>query len=398
MRGNLACINHFSNSHFWTEMAKHLSTDIVNQIRLTGKIFIWDGDITQPNLGLCHEQLRTFKTEVNILIHAASTIQLTKKLSFMRDQIIEPSLAIMEFALQSKSLTRFVYVSTAYASAFLRFNGDDCPTGSDALITEDIHPISDKSSASLDNELAQVRRTGNSVEFNYVRHMSSYTYAKHLTERLLFRGFAESGKPEALLIFRPSMVGPAEKLPFPFYERSGSAPFTAIAAGYLLCPPRTIRVPSYLQDIGMAEGNEIPVDMVVNRLIMHTAVGTTGCVHAVAGRDTIVNIATAGEAFVRRRRWWWGRPFVTICNYDWHDCRLWFVARVFAALGCAFQFDDAKTKALWEQMSEADKEAWPLWATGSSSFLAMEDRMKNVRLFMTNCLSIPRAVQKFFIW
>lgn len=386
------------HSRFWTDLSSSLPLEVVGKLRYLDKIIVWDGDITKPGFGLPLGQLEIIEAKVSIMIHAASTIHLTKPLDFMREQIIEPSVALAELSLRCKHLTRFVYVSSAYASTFLRFNGKEAPSGSDAILKEDINSIIDDEDMSLSKELANVRSAGSSIEFNFVQHLSSYTYAKHLTERLILQLFDQHGKPGKLLILRPSLVGPADSKPFEFYERPGSAPLTAFTAGYLLSPPRKWRVSSYLSDISKYLVDEIPVDIVVNRLIMHTAAGTKGCVHAVAGIGRMTSISEALSIISKRRRLWWGRPTFDACRCHWRDKQLWPVARLFNAVGCAFQFEDTKTEMLWGKMNSTDKVSWPLWSNHKGSFQAVNARINNAKSYMVECLSVPRFIADLLIW
>lgn len=324
--------------------------------------------MTKPSLGLNQESLDTIQKEVSVVIHAASTLNLKKKLPYMVKHVIEPSVEIANVALKCETLSRFVFISTAYVNTILRSNKDGISTGFDTFITEKIHPIIGPSNDNPNTELDILISTGTTPQYESVRHVAHYTYAKHLAERLIEHKFNSIGQVDRLLIVRPSGIGPAELLPHEFYEKPTSVPGSMLAAGIVLSPPKSMKWSCNLPDTTAAQTDEVPVDVVVNRVVVHTAVGTSGCVHAVAGKGRETSSEVAWKNINSLRRPWWGRPRLVWCGCDWKDEGLCFLAKLFAINGCSFTFDDAKTKEVWEAMTEFDKSSWPLWATGKTSY------------------------------
>lgn len=78
---------------------------MVQKLRLSGKLSIWDGDITRPDCGLTQDQLAVIHEKVSLFIHGASTINLRKPLSDVSKEIIYPSLALAKMALGCANLT-----------------------------------------------------------------------------------------------------------------------------------------------------------------------------------------------------------------------------------------------------------------------------------------------------
>lgn len=158
-------------------------------------------------------------------------------------------------------------------------------------------------------ELSDLEAYGSTPEYEFSRHPFPYSYAKHLTERLLLEFFNEAQLGRVLLIFRPSCIGPAESKPYLFYEiLPGSSPTTAGLAAIIAYPPIRMKFSSHLLDPSTATIDEVPVDMVVNRLIAHAAFESRGCVHAVGGsrgRRYTEDLFSAG---VKLGRFWWARP------------------------------------------------------------------------------------------
>jgi fatty acyl-CoA reductase len=80
-----------------------------------------------------------------------------------------------------------VHVSTAYV---LHFRKHDTTQFVDCVVEETIYPL--PSDSSDDNVLAELRNlneVGTTPEYTCLPHPFPYSYAKHLTERLLLHEF-----------------------------------------------------------------------------------------------------------------------------------------------------------------------------------------------------------------
>lgn len=310
---------------------------------------------------MTEEQTQIMYQTVSVFVHGASTINLQKPLSEVARVIVHPSLNLAGLALRCPKLERFVYISSAYASTFLRETPDGRVTGFDATVSEDVNCIRDDASRTASLELSEIDALGSTLEYEVVRHPYAYTYAKHLTERLLLQMFREIGRDRDLLIIRPSCIGPAVADPFPFYEIPGSSPGTSLLAAFITTPPTTVLVSSHLADPATATVDELPVDYVVNHILVHVAFGTCGCVHAVAGADGRHSVTALWHGALELRRAWWGRPSLSWRNTHWKSEELSALARLFVICGCSFLFENDKSKIVWQGMGASERQAWPLW-------------------------------------
>ncbi|KAK5991659.1 Putative fatty acyl-CoA reductase [Cladobotryum mycophilum] len=364
---------------------------MVQELRLSGKLVIWDGDITHPDCGLTVDQVSLIHDKVSLFIHGASTINLQKPLVEVAKHIIYPSLTLAKMALGCANLTRFVYISTAYTNAFLRKALNGSVERYDAVIEEDIHHIRSHPSASAAMELSDLEAYGSTPEYEFVRHPFPYSYAKHLTERLLLEFFNEAQLDHMLLIFRPSCIGPAESKPYPFYEVPGSSPVTVCLAAAVACPPMTLNFSSHLKDPSTANIDEVPVDIVVNRLIAHVAFESSGCVHAVGGSRGRHTTDELFNAVIQFRRFWWAYPKITWYDDYWKSDRLCKPARLFVITGCSFIFDEAKTDLIWDRMSVSERSTWPLYQCENSS---TDERVAGRQKALA--LIVGRMINKFY--
>jgi thioester reductase-like protein len=143
------------------------------------RLVVLDGDILLPNLGLTEPGLDAIRKNVNIIIHAASSINMIKPLGRLARTIIDPTEMIADFALSCTQMDRFVYVSTAYANAHLYQRSQN----TDVKIDEEIYELTHHYHAF--DELNELRKHGKSQAYEAENFPWAYAYAKHLTERML---------------------------------------------------------------------------------------------------------------------------------------------------------------------------------------------------------------------
>jgi hypothetical protein len=333
---------------------------VTRRLRESGKVTVLDGDITQQNCGLTEINLDTVREQVSIIVHCASTINLKSSLNKVAPSIVYASGFMAELSFTCPNLIKFAYVSSAYASTFLRKASDGTFYGADAVISEEVNPIKSQSS-SLEKELANLRLRSDTDEFGHVLHLSAYTYAKHLTERMLLHEFERRGFSSKLLIFRPALIGPAEEFPAPFFEIPGSCPVSSFFAAVLTLPPLKMNFSSQLDNPEDSTFDEVPLDIVVNRLIVHVAYGTSGCVHAVPHAEQRQVTKERWDQMTALRPIWWSRPQLIWNKVDWTSDKLCPLARLFTVCGNSFKFEDTKSEDVWQQMTEAEHRVWPLW-------------------------------------
>ncbi|KAE8334507.1 hypothetical protein BDV24DRAFT_156801 [Aspergillus arachidicola] len=322
-------------------------------------ITVIDGDIMKTDLGISQETVAGLQKEVDIIIHAASTINLTYSLERVFDHIVQPSESLAQMALGFTSLDRFVYVSTAFANTHLYKLSSKPQTE----INEEIYPLLgegkllDDSLLSAQDARDQIMKTGSSTEFEVHDFPWPYAYGKHLAERLILNLFIEKGWASKVLILRPSVVGPAERYPYPGYSVPLSTPSTALATAMIASPVFSVVVPTRCSKPEMeATIDEVPVDVVVDRMLAHVALDTTGCVHAVGGERGRLSFMDFWGAAMKLRRLPWEPRIIWSSTVDWHSPDLHPVLRLYVILGTAFLFTEEKTNKLWQMLSPDERD------------------------------------------
>lgn len=300
-----------------------------------------------------------------------------------------------------------MWASSAYANSHLSTEHDQPTTiigegiyPNDILYSPGMAPLEELNSLQLqqtEEEYSALSETGSTPIYLSGKHLTSYTYAKHLTERLLLSRY----KPKLpnLMIFRPSAIGPALQEPFPRYERLGSTPVTTILSFTISAPNQTIEFPSRGGFSGLVD--EIPVDICMNQLLAHVSSGTTGIVHAVAGAE---NCLTLGDYW---REYLCSVPFSERPSIKWVDDTILRtpesqsqlllnpVLRLFCYLGASFDFAKGKTEKVWGKMGEKEREILPLKVAGREELeWALKLRKKRTGAAIT--AEFVRMDNKFF--
>ena len=364
----------FSYRRFWSHYNKNLPAKHGEAIRGNATVTVWDGDLTKPQLGLGNDMILQLKKCVNIYIHAACSISLRRSLPLIAKSIVDPSLELADIALSSERLERFLYVSTAYANSHLHH----LHQGVETWVSERIYSLRSSGGDSTDLELDDLRNCGTTPEYTSHNFPFPYAYAKHLTERLLMKGFQQKDRGTSLLIVRPSIIGPALREPFSNYEIRGSAPATNVLAAFIGTPSRQLTFSSRFGD-PMAEStlDEVPVDIVVNRILMHLYFQSEGCVHAVAGASGRHQFKTVWDKAMLERRLLW-HPRAVWLDVDWHSPLLNGIARAFVIMGTSYMFEDKKVHPVWNKMTDDEKTVFPMFARKSEE-MDLATRRDNVR-------------------
>ncbi|KAJ5720270.1 uncharacterized protein N7483_008204 [Penicillium malachiteum] len=348
------------------------------------------GDITLKQMGLHESDWRTLKKSVQVIIHAASSISLTCPLPKLATSIIAPSLSLAEIAMEFADLQHFVYISTAYVNAHLWKTTDRCDVPVKECIYSlgpyqeiyDPHNLDEWAGfgPQTEHEWRSVLDTGTSIEFDYNDFPWPYAYAKHLTERLLINTFMQNEATEKLLIVRPSCLGPATSQPYPGYS-SLSTSSTGLAASIMLYAGNTMKLPTRSADPeNEVTMDEIPVDVVVDRILSHTAKGTFGCVHAVAGKRARLAFNDWWPAVMKERRLpWLVKP--EWLPLDWHSPKLHSVAKFYVILGTSFAFEDDQVSRLLAKLNAHEKLHLKLFVdeTGETNPYDLKPRRHRIR-------------------
>ncbi|OGM42405.1 epimerase/dehydratase family protein [Aspergillus bombycis] len=339
----------------------------------------------KAGLGLPQQIISELRKEVNIIIHAASTINLTYSLERVFGHIVLPSESLAQMALEFTDLDRFVYVSTAFANTHL-YKLSSKP---ETEINEEIYPLLgegkmlDDSLASAQDACDQIKKTGSSAEFDLHDFPWPYAYGKHLAERLILKLFKEKGWASKVLILRPSVIGPAERYPYPGYSVPFSTPSTALATAMVASPVFSVTVPTRCsRPETEATIDEVPVDVVVDRMIAHVAFNTTGCVHAVGGERGRFSFIDFWGAAMKLRRLPWQPRIVWSSAIDWHSPDLHPVLRLYVILGTAFLFTEEKTNKLWKILSSDEQGDVILFRNTGGKSYELISRREHIRLLI----------------
>ena len=317
-------------------------------------VTVLEGDILQPDMGLSPHDLARLSAQVNLIVHCASSISLSKPLEQLVGVIAEATERLTNMALRFQHLECFVFVSSAYANGHL-FALTDGTSG--IKVKESLYPLHRQGTytsavGDLEEEWCDVQRTGSSPVFREHKFPWAYAYAKHLTERLLDRAFASTNT--RLLIMRPSIIDSAQRFPYRDFCLPMSTPRLIFTAGIALSLSRVARFSSHFDNPSQeATIDLVPVDVVVDRLLAHTAQGTSGPVHAVAGPARIPSQALWDHAIKHRRFPWTIRLKWTRQSWDSKD--LHPIARFYCIHGTSFEFEEEKTTALWGQLSDSQR-------------------------------------------
>lgn len=344
-------------------MRELLPIELSADLQARQKIVVLSGDITVENFGIDSITLDTMRNGVSIFIHAASSISLRDGLPKMASSVVHPSLAAAKLALSFTKLKNFTFVSTAYVNGFLHWQFlQDCKR-TECVVEERVYPLrkshNDKGPSA---ELANIVEFGTTPEHSCIDHPYAYSYVKHLTERLLLGVFQAAGCEHKLLLFRPSCFAPAQQEPFPHFEVPGSVPVTTAMCATIASRPGKARCTSNLADPSTSTIDEVPVDVVVNRLLVHIAFSSSGCVHAVSGASGRRSFTDMYNATAKLRRRWWLRPTISWCEDGTDPSQICALSKFYKILGCSYWFREDKTEKLWELMDSSMREKWPLWS------------------------------------
>lgn len=173
-----------------------------------------------------------------------------------------------------------------------------------------------------------------------------YAYAKHFTERLLYKMFCNAGHPDKIMIPRPSIVCAAQKYPYPGFSIPLSTPSLMIAAGVALAPSVKIRMSTRLENPETESTfDDVPVDVVVDRLLAHLVKISSTIVHAVGGKRSRYKFEVYWRQALQIRRIPW-IPKLISTRLDWHSPKIHPIPRIFKVIGTSFNFSEKGTERL----------------------------------------------------
>ena len=348
----------------WTSI---LPAGVASTLTQNKRMTVLDGELGDTaTMNLSEETLQMLKQTVHIVFHAASSIQLNNSLRELSYSVLAPTLCLTKYALKFPNLERFVFFSTAYANAHLW----KAHKSTDVPVDEKVYPLSNEEDyqQSALEAWSAIQKTGSSDEYDAHDFPWPFAYAKHLAERLVLQKASERNKLDKILIIRPSVLGPADNYPYHGFATAYGAPSTACAAAYMLHPGRKIALATRCENPDQESTiDEVPVDVVADRTLVHVALGTSGCVHAVSGEQGRLTTEEWWQAFKKERLIPWNaKPTWTEDN--WHSPNLHQMARKFKIIGTSFAFSERKTVAVAEKLGAPGKEDFHLFADRSKPY------------------------------
>jgi len=213
------------------------------------KVLPVQGDITLSELGLSPEDQETLRNEVNIVFHAAATINFQEPLPVAIQMNMMGTKRVVALAKQMKNIEAMVHVSTAYANCHLQETYEElypAPIKPDRLI-------------SMVDWLKDKPDVVTSMTMNLVSpRPNTYTYTKAVAEHILVE---DAGDTVPYSIIRPSIVCGAWREPEPGWVDNMFA-FTGLLVGMGKGLLRTLYIkPGIKLDF-------IPVDVPINLMIV----------------------------------------------------------------------------------------------------------------------------------
>ena len=128
-----------------------------------------------------------------------------------------------------------------------------------------------------------------------------------------------------------------------------SSPGTILAAGLLLSPNRNIKIATKMQNPYLSTQDEVPVDVVTDRLLCHLALGTYGCVHAVSGVKSRMGLEEWRKQLSKLRRIPWGLQPQWI-KEDWSSPNQHPINQLYKILATSFAFSESRTMAILQEL------------------------------------------------
>ncbi|XP_025268577.1 putative fatty acyl-CoA reductase CG5065 [Camponotus floridanus] len=206
----------------------------------------FNGDICSDNLGLTDEEREQLINEVNIIFHCAACLRMNAKLKNAVEMNMNGTKRILNLGKVMKHLQAFIHLSTVFCHTDQKEIGERIyDTSNDP---EDIMRLVQ----CLDEDTIDL------ITPKLIHpHPNTYTYSKHLAEKLVANEFPEL----PCCIARPSIVFPSYKEPLPGWVDNLNGPvglFVGVGKGIIksiICNDNL-----YIEII--------PVDLAINDLII----------------------------------------------------------------------------------------------------------------------------------
>ncbi|XP_025264924.1 putative fatty acyl-CoA reductase CG5065 isoform X2 [Camponotus floridanus] len=216
------------------------------QPQVLKKVIPFNGDICSDNLGLTDEEREQLINEVNIIFHCAASLRMNAKLKDAVEMNMNGTKRILNLGKEMKHLQAFIHLSTAFCHVDQKEVGERIYDTSNN--PEDIMRLVQ----CLDEDTIDL------ITPKLIQpHPNTYTYSKHLAEKLVANEFPEL----PCCIARPSIVFPSYKEPLPGWVDNLNGPIGLLVAG----GKGVIRS---IHGNGNLNIEIIPVDLAINDLII----------------------------------------------------------------------------------------------------------------------------------
>ncbi|XP_014485822.1 PREDICTED: putative fatty acyl-CoA reductase CG8306 [Dinoponera quadriceps] len=214
------------------------------QTDLFKKLIAVTGDVGEENLGLSLEDRETLINTVQVVFHAAATLDFEADLKTTTNINLLGTRRIIQLCREINDFKALVHISSAYVNSKLQ-NVDEILYPAPADANAIIKLVNELDIAALEAKTSEILKS----------HPNPYTFTKHLAEHEVANG----GLPA--VIVRPSMITAAWKEPVQGWTISKNGP-----QGFLMGASKGI-----VRRLPVAERliyDYIPVDVVVNSLIV----------------------------------------------------------------------------------------------------------------------------------
>ncbi|XP_045177320.1 fatty acyl-CoA reductase 1-like [Mercenaria mercenaria] len=215
------------------------------QANFKDKFVAINGDMLQPELGICKSDREMLEREIHIVFHSAATIRFDEPLRLAVEMNVLGVRKMVNLCKNFKNLEVFVHVSTAYANC-------DRP-----YIEEVVYPTTVEPQKLIDALEWMDDDMVDAITPQLIGNKpNTYTFTKQLAEDLLVK----EGACMPLAIVRPSIVGAAWKEPMPGWIDNYNGP-----SGLCIAVGKGILRSMKCDFNGVAD--IIPVDIPVNMLV-----------------------------------------------------------------------------------------------------------------------------------
>lgn len=206
------------------------------------------GDIHQPGLGLCQEDIQLLQSQVEVILHCAATVRFDENLSAALSMNVGAVASLMSLAQQMTRLQSLVHVSTAYANC----NRDHT--------NEEVYPAPvqpHRALGLLDTLSAEVLDCPEVTNKILGDRPNTYTFTKAIAEELV----VTEGATLPVCIIRPSIVVSTWKEPVPGWVDNLNGP-TGL---FLIAGIGVMRTAMILEEC-LVDG--VPVDTCANLILV----------------------------------------------------------------------------------------------------------------------------------